>query len=551
MRHTRLRFAYVCFPSAMLLLMATRSATANYYELLRRIPESANAIILIDVERMLMSSIAMKEKWRDTANTSERDKLHFPINSVRYMLASKFNGAANFENLWDVGLIESIDTVSLPYVSKLEGGYLDSVDGQEVVYSPRNAFFVSLTPKIVGVSFPANRQDLGAGCGRSSATRSRKSRTISRMLSHWPMAAIRLWSPWISETCSPSAKCATCCIAESLAGKEIDLDAITKVIASIKGVTFTVEATERLNGKMTVDFGESPSALKQVAKALLFEAIEKNGMMLDDEIKNWRVLVESKEITLEGRLSTKGLRMLTDLIPFPTETVTLNQASPKPGETAPASAGSSSTADSKATTSKKYFQHVSLLVDSMRTDVRNAGSPKLARRMVDRAALEIDRLPVLNVDEELIAYGAGVSETFRNMRNLSKNASLDASYRQASMAANQRVRQWGVLWRRNLPFPLHIGDAKTGDSLAQVEPDGDLHHARGKDGGDSQENDAEVPGRVLIVSASVLDPARGGAGNTRDLITQVGPSQTSGCRRSRRRRPARCAGVDWSRSPRP
>ena len=73
----------------------------------------------------------------------------------------------------------------------------------------------------------------------------------------------------------------------------------------------------------------------------------------------------------------------------------------------------------------------------MRTDVRNAGSPKLARMMVDKAALEIDRLPVLNVDEDVIAYGAGVSETFRNMRNLSKNASLDASYRQASMAGKQ------------------------------------------------------------------------------------------------------------------
>ena len=57
--------------------------------------------------------------------------------------------------------------------------------------------------------------------------------------------------------------------------------------------------------------------------------------------------------------------------------------------------------------------------------------------MVDKAALEIDRLQVLNVDEDVIAYGAGVSETFRNMRNLSKYASLDASYRQASMAGNQ------------------------------------------------------------------------------------------------------------------
>src|SRR4029077_4138117 len=117
----RLRLASSWFPSAMILFMATESATANYYELLRRVPDSANAIILIDVERMLMSPIAMKEKWRDKANNADRETLHFPINSVRYMLASKLNAVANFENLWDVALIESIDTVSMPYLSKMEG----------------------------------------------------------------------------------------------------------------------------------------------------------------------------------------------------------------------------------------------------------------------------------------------------------------------------------------------------------------------------------------------------------------------------------------------
>ena len=340
MRHTRLRLAYRCFASAMILLMATGPATANFYELLRRVPDSANAIVLIDVERMLMSPIAMKEKWRDQANTSERDAVHFPINSVRYMLASKLNAVANFENLWDVALIESIDTVSLPYLSKMEGGYLDTVEGQQVVYSPRNAFFVSFKPKIVGVSFPANRQDLGRWL--RSLKRHEKPQVSAYLenavtLAHGKdqvVVALDLGDLFTSRQVRDLLHGA-----ESLAGKEIDLDAITKVLTSIKGVTFTAQATERLNGKMRVDFGESPSPLKEVAKALLFEAIENHGMMLDDEIKNWRVLVEAKAITLEGRLSTKGLRMLTDLIPIPTETVTLNQASPKPGETASASAG--------------------------------------------------------------------------------------------------------------------------------------------------------------------------------------------------------------------
>ncbi len=438
MRHPLLRLGQRSLLLVVALFATTGTATANFYELLRRVPESANAIILIDVERMLMSPIAMKEKWREKANSADRETLHFPINSVRYMLASKLNVVADFENLWDVALIESIDPVSLPYLAKMEGGYLDSLEGQEVAYSRRNAFFVSLKPNIVGVCFPANRQDLGRYL--RSLKRHEKPQ-VSEYLENavtqahgkdQVVVALDLGDLFTSRQVRELLHGA-----ESLAGKEIDLDAITKVITSIKGVTFSVQAAERLTGKMRVDFGESPTPLKEVAKALLFEAIENKGMMLDDEIKNWRILFEPKAVTLEGRLSTKGLRMLTDLIPFPAETVALKEDSPKPGETVAASGGSSSGADSKATTSKRYFQHVSLLIDTMRTDAPNAASPKLARRMVDNAALEIDRLPVLGVDEDLIAYGAGVSSTFRNMRNLSNYASLDANFRQAAMAGNQ------------------------------------------------------------------------------------------------------------------
>ena len=128
----RLRLAHRWLLSALVLFVATGSASANYYELLRRVPDSANTLILIDVERMLMSPIAMKEKWRDKANTSERETLHFPINSVRYMLASKLNFVSNFEDIWDVALIETINDVSLPYLAKMEGGYLDTVEGQQV-----------------------------------------------------------------------------------------------------------------------------------------------------------------------------------------------------------------------------------------------------------------------------------------------------------------------------------------------------------------------------------------------------------------------------------
>jgi hypothetical protein len=424
--------------SVVLLLVAAGSAAADYMDLVRRVPDSANTMILIDVERMLMSPIAMKEKWLDKIKTSQGESLHFPSNSKRYLLASKVNFVSQFENLWDVALIETINDVALPFLVKMEGGYLDKVEGQEVGYSPRNAFFVSLKPTIVGVSFPANKQDLGRwlrSIHRRDDPQVSEYLQNAVSLAHGKnhiVAAIDLADLFTSRQVRDRLH-----TAQSLAGADVDLDALTRLLTGIKGVTFMVEAAERLNCKMEVDFAESPAGMKHIARSLIHEILEEQGLLLDEEIRNWAIRFQAKAITLEGRLSTKGLRMLTDLIPVPAETLPLQESETKAGGSPAGSASSSSTAESTAETSKKYFQHISVLLDTLRTEVREAKSAKLWRMVIDKGATEIDRLPVLNVDQDVIAYGSGVAATLRNMRNLSKNASLDAAYRQASMAGNQ------------------------------------------------------------------------------------------------------------------
>ena len=201
MTRARPRLANRWLLSLFMLLVATGIASANYLELLRRVPESANTLIMIDVERMLMSPIAMKEKWREKANSADAESLHFPINAERYMLASQVNYVSNLDDVWDAALIESTSDISLPHLSKMEGGYLDTVEGQQVAYSPRNAFLVLFKPRILGLSFPANRQEVGAGCGRSSVGKNRRSQSISRMRSRWHMARI------MSSLLSTSAIC--------------------------------------------------------------------------------------------------------------------------------------------------------------------------------------------------------------------------------------------------------------------------------------------------------------------------------------------------------
>jgi hypothetical protein len=427
--------------AAALLLVMPETASANFYELLRRIPDSANTIILIDVERLLMSPIAMREKWRDRLNSPDVQPLHFPADAVRYLLASKLDFVSNLENLWDAALVETTGAMSLPYLAKQEGGYLDEIEGQQVAFSLRNAFFVSFQPTILGAFFPANRQDLARWL---RMVKRREEPQVSDYLRNavalihgkdqmvvafdlGDLLTSRQVRDWLRR-------------AESLAGKEVDLGALTKLLVSVQGVTLTVSATERLDGAIRIEVGESPAALKGVAKALIFEVLEHQGMLLD-EMKDWAVVIESKAVLMRGRMTTQGLRTLTDLIPIPAGTLDLQTSDSKAAGTsaraADESASSSATPVSKATASKKYYQHISLLLEQTHKEVTDPNvTPKIARRIVDKAAKEIDRLPVLNVDEELIAFGTGVSEILRNMRNLSKNASLDASYRQATIAGD-------------------------------------------------------------------------------------------------------------------
>jgi len=441
MKHARFRLALTGFLSGLVLLMGTGPVGANYYELLRRVPESANTLIMIDVERMLMSPIAMKEKWRDKANSTQGQMLHFPINAQRYMLASKLDFIGDFDDLWDIALIETIEPVSLPFLAKSEGGYIDNLEGQEVAFSPRNAYFVSFKPTILGVSFPANRQDLGRHLrslkGHEKPQVSaylQNAVTLAHGKDHMVVAMD------LADLLTPRVVRERLHNMTSLAGKQVDLDTLTKVVSSVKGVTLTAQATERLNGRLRIDLGESPTPIKDVARVLILEVLERNGMLLD-EMKDWRLLPEAKALVLEGKMTPKGLKTLTDLIPFPVQTVDLKGAESKGAP--PATANAPSTQDEKLAASKKYFQHISLLLDDLRTEVKGAQKAKFAQMMLNKAALEIDRLPLLNVDEELLAYGAGVASSLRGMRNLSKNAGLDFQYRKAQMQGSNGYGGYG------------------------------------------------------------------------------------------------------------
>jgi hypothetical protein len=316
----------------------------------------------------------------------------------------------------------------MPLIARAEGGYVDTVEGMQTAFSPRDACFVSLAPRILGAMFPANRQDLARWLRQ---VKEREQPAISPYLKEVVDRAQGAAAPFtmamdLDNLLTLPQVRARLRRSEALRVKDVDREAVARVLTSLKGVKFTVVIDNYFNGKLRIDFGESAAPLSQITKPLLFEVLENQGLMHKD-FNDWRILVAGKTIALEGRLSLDGLKMITDLIPVPAATLPTSATGPQ-GDPA-------SSEPSPAETSQKYFKQLTQRLDDLKAKAKDSQvTDRILLLNADRYAQEIDRLPVLNVDPDLLDFGSAASQTLRSLRNRTAGAGMNASLRQTNLS---------------------------------------------------------------------------------------------------------------------
>ena len=94
---------------------------------------------------------------------------------------------------------------------------------------------------------------------------------------------------------------------QAIKGKNVDLDQLAQVLASIRGVTLGLRVTTNVTGSLRIDFREDITMTADYAKPLILEKLGKFGAMID-EFYEWEVRVTKNTLFLSGTLSAKGLR---------------------------------------------------------------------------------------------------------------------------------------------------------------------------------------------------------------------------------------------------
>lgn len=201
-----------------------------------------------------------------------------------------------------------------------------------------------------------------------------------------------------------------------------DLHELTKLLDSVRGVRIGVRIGEEPSAKIVIDVRADASIASSFAKPLLLQILADRGTAIDD-LQSWTAKAEGQEISLAGTLSKSGMRRLLSVVDSPAADTPPAEARVSPGEL-PAL---------QAKASLKHFKAVTAMAGDLKADMKNSKNLASTSVWFDKYARRIERLPILNVDEELLKYSAFVANTLRQATGSVKTMGIQSAARQSQI----------------------------------------------------------------------------------------------------------------------
>jgi hypothetical protein len=371
--------------SAILVLGLVRSAPAAgpYDDLLKRTPANTNSLVLIDVKGAMNSPLARAEKWRERATASGRGGLGFvPPDAELVVIAGEVNLTTLVRD-FQVGLVKVPNTPTMRELAAREGGTADEIAGRLSVLSPRDVYFTTLSAQELAAIYPAYRQYTARYIKAALAS---KSVQLSPYLQKAAASAngntltIALdLEDVVDRTIVKMSLPSSPAVAKT---KGLDINLLSSLVASVKGLTVAVQVTNTIKASVTVEFRNDPSVFKRTLPDLFRELIEGQGIAIEG-FESWQATFTETTMTLTGTLNSLDLKRLVSLFAFPQPA----------GEGDPTMKGN----QPSVAKTKRYLT----AVDAILTDIKSTRDSKNYNKTAtwhEKAAAQIEQLSKQGVD---------------------------------------------------------------------------------------------------------------------------------------------------------
>lgn len=380
------------------LLAVAACASAYAADAADRLPAGANAVVSIDVPKVLSSEIAKANDWRAKMTRSAYDRpLAVPANATQVTTAAMLD-LNTLTPRWQASLIAAPGQLNTERLAASGGGYVDKIAGVDVVTMPNETYYAQRDGGMIGAFWPAQRQALSRWFASSNRPQG---------LSETLAAGIKSDAAYVivvdtAEAYSPAGMFHAIRNGgyPSLDKFEGDLAEVAEALSSISSVKLTANFGTGIQGELTVNFGKSVDLVGPYAKQLVSDAIAEAGLS-SGAIEKWSFTAKGNQITGSGPISQEMLSYFGTLFtpPAPPQQLTTE------GTEAANNAGANPAADASAA----YFKAVTRSVDGINF---GQASLKQTAQYLRTQALAIERLPVLHVDPALQDWGTSVAQAY-------------------------------------------------------------------------------------------------------------------------------------------
>jgi hypothetical protein len=405
-------------------LQAGMAWAAPFDTLLTRVPDGANVVVMIDVKATLAAPVAEKNGWGKTLELNNVDRpIFLPPEANKLVMASMLRSGDDFTRLWEMAAMELSEPMSMRSIARSEGGYVDKINGVAAAWTPSDAYFVSLSDRELGVMFPAERQFVSRWVDFTQQNRDNR-------LSDYLKAATKLLSTRVpimlaidlKDVVRPHELNARLQDSAAIKKAGLTVPEVIDVLTSLRGAVLRVAVGKDVQGQLRIDFAKPVAPIKAVAKEMVMSALGSLGAHVDD-LADWKLELEEKAITMRGPLSKDGQRRVFSVVEIPsTKFSTLKDAKPGGDEEPPESLMRES--------SLTFYKATDVLIRDLRRDLRGN---KASSAVMERYARKIDRMPILNVDNELLDYGSQLAETLRVMALSKRQGGIQMGTQTAGM----------------------------------------------------------------------------------------------------------------------
>jgi|GEM_PF-5123487 len=385
--------------AAIFVSLGAAGAFADMTALQKRVLPEANAVVAVDVERLLKSDIAKKLEWeKKLAARDVSAAIFLPANTQRVVMSAEMDMSTTTAQR-QLAVAELSKPVSMSAIAVAEQGLTDEVGGMAAIRTPTGFYILALGENLLGISTPPDRQSvvrMVKSFGKGSPNEYIQKVNLSQapmvmamdLTDVIPVKGVRKWL---------SADFSRLLLVKTVP----NLDEFATLVSSAKGLTLTVQADTSLRGKLVIDFGSDPTAFKDVGLGILLHILSDNGMAIEDLV-NWKPSVSGTQYILEGNLTPAGLRKLLSVLHTPdiasdagekTSQSASNNGTKEPPKTTPQ--------DDTVTASQKYFKQISAILDNIKAGPSLGDNAEWLRRDAQR----ISKMSLVNVDRDLAEWG--------------------------------------------------------------------------------------------------------------------------------------------------